>query len=333
MSESSITSATAAIILGIPKLEGEHNYHSWIDAFHVVFGGIGADYLTGDTLPATVPTDGLALLDKRLVLQIWSRIDPSLQYLVTSSDDKTSALEVMRSIRGKFQRSSMARRIKARHDFHHVHHDPSQPIDIYIQSVAQAVKVLKELKCSVDDTEQLDVLLMNLDDSYATVRTSILSQKEEPSLEDAKAILTGASISAVAVKIEPDISHGAFGAAAFAAPREHRRPSPSPSSGAGSIDNKGFRWCDPTKDGHCHRCGRTGHVAYLCIFDMPRAIKDWVMRAPPSTSVSDSANYTTIGALDSVGANMEVAGMVAGLDINSEVEFETGYHGQPPLHI
>jgi len=36
----------------------------------------------------------------------------------------------------------------------------------------------------------------------------------------------------------------------------------------------------PTKN-HCHRCGRSGHIAARCIYDMPQHIKDWVMHNSP----------------------------------------------------
>ncbi len=57
---------------------------------------------------------------------------------------------------------------------------------------------------------------------------------------------------------------------------DHRHRSDSPSH----IDSKGFHWCDPTHDNHCHRCGRQNHIAAHCIYDMPQQVKDWVLGGP-----------------------------------------------------
>lgn len=48
----------------------------------------------------------------------------------------------------------------------------------------------------------------------------------------------------------------------------------------GRDDERGYRWCDPTHDNHCHRCGRTGHIASRCVTDMPPEIKAWVLGRP-----------------------------------------------------
>ena len=50
----------------------------------------------------------------------------------------------------------------------------------------------------------------------------------------------------------------------------------------------GFRWCDPSNEGHYHRCGRAGHIAARCIYNMPQHVKDWVLGA--SSFRSQSAN-------------------------------------------
>ena len=61
--------------------------------------------------------------------------------------------------------------------------------------------------------------------------------------------------------------------------RASSRPSsPRP---APSREDKGYRWCDPLNEGHCHRCGRSGHIAARCIHDMPQHVKEWVMNGPP----------------------------------------------------
>ncbi|KAL1658177.1 hypothetical protein GGF50DRAFT_121116 [Schizophyllum commune] len=54
------------------------------------------------------------------------------------------------------------------------------------------------------------------------------------------------------------------------------RPSPPFSGGprrtGGWVDDKGYRWCNVNGD-DCHRCGRAGHIAAFCMYNMPEAIR------------------------------------------------------------
>jgi len=247
------------------------------------FGAVGATYLTQDTLPDTVPTD-MVSLDRQLPFYIFASVSEDVQYLL---DGKKSALEAWKAILGQFQQSNVGRRLQARQDFYRVTHDPSKPISAYIHAVDKSVQVLKNLSVEVTETEHGDVLPMNLHKSFSTVRTAILSSKDEPTLSSIKEVLSGSSVSAIpslSIKQEPfDIMPAANVA------HTGRRPRYAPSaSSSGTVDGQGFRWCSPINEGHCFRCGRSGHVAHLCIADMPEHVKDWVMkgRTPSYSSAS-----------------------------------------------
>ena len=45
-------------------------------------------------------------------------------------------------------------------------------------------------------------------------------------------------------------------------------------------DERGYQWCDPTHDNHCHCCGHTGHIAAQCVTDMSSEIKEWGLGHP-----------------------------------------------------
>ncbi|KZS87976.1 hypothetical protein SISNIDRAFT_395390, partial [Sistotremastrum niveocremeum HHB9708] len=219
--------------------------------------------------------------------------DDDLHHLI---QDKTTALECLTTIRTHFGRSTMARRFKAREDFHHVVHDPSKSIDVYIAAVLTARSTLTNIGCTIDDTDVKDILLMNLHPSYHGIRTNILTSKKEPSLAEVKDTLsTSASAVSVLPSVKTEDSSTSVMPAAMAAyhhsSRSSRHPAPSSSSfghrpshdtpsPAPNIDAKGFRWCDPSHEGHCHRCGRAGHIAARCIYDMPQKIKDYVLATP-----------------------------------------------------
>ena len=202
-----------------------------------------------------------------------------------------------KALRGHFEKSTMSNRIRARRQLYDVSHDPSQPMASYVQAVLSARTVLKNLGYNPTDTEVGVILLMNLHHSYDSVRTTILTAASEPDLTKIKSILLSTSASTdVFVKSEPaNLAH-----AAHHGHRGYARTSGS-SSGVGVIDEKGFRWCDPTNNEHCHRCGRPNHIAARCIHDMPQHIKNWVMQSPSSrstapresASVAASASLTT----------------------------------------
>lgn len=319
MSQALISASMSNIINSkVPSLSGEDNYAAWANSFRMVFVGLRATWLVGDLTAATVPADKTDL-DAAILTQIWGKIDVTLDFLL---DDVTTALGALRKIKAKFGTSTMGRRIKARHALHHVSHDPALDIGIYIQAVAKAVRVLGDLGSKVSETEQLDLLLMNLDSSWDTVRTTILSTKDEKTLDDVIGILNGSAISAVSIKSEPqDVAlvaanrfPGRCGNPPSGSGTSGRRgtlPPPSDSSSS-SVDSKGFRWCNPTNDRHCHRCGRTGHVAYLCIFDMPEEIKDWVMRGRSANFVDSGMYPTTVDEVADLADQMEYGGHAQG---------------------
>ena len=259
------------------------------------FRVVGGTYLVDKV--AAVP-EGMKGLDGTLVAYLWSKLGEEYRYLM--QDHQGSTLEAWKNILSHFTRSTMPRRIQARQDFYHVEHDPSEPIGVYIYNVTKRRQALVDLGCKVEDVEMLDVLLMNLHESFASVKTTILTQKDEPKLEEVKAILMGGAQSAMpSIKTEP--SSAAFATQAgfrggrggsgyrggagsgYAGRNGSGRASSRPSSPrpAPSREDKGYRWCDPLNEGHCHRCGRSGHIAARCIHDMPQHVKEWVMNGPP----------------------------------------------------
>ncbi|KAJ7716657.1 hypothetical protein DFH07DRAFT_715040, partial [Mycena maculata] len=149
-------------------------------------------------------------------------------------------------------------------------------IDVYINKVRAAAKVLKGLKCDPGDIETTDILLMNLHPSWVTVRTTITSNKDEQKLDDVIGILNGSTVE-LPVKEEDE---GPVLAMAASGPRfgsGGRKGGAGGGNGGShqdhSFDDKGYHWCDPTNENHCHRCGRSGHIAARCIHDMPQHIK------------------------------------------------------------
>ena len=225
--------------------------------------------------------------DKSSKTYIWLRLSPELRPLAA---EHSSGSSLWTALKSKFETSTMARRITARQSFYTCPHDPSLPVDVYIQQLSQFRRQLIAMGQKVEDQEFTDVLLMNLDSSFDALKTTILAQPTEPSLDTIKAILTKttpSSDASISIKQESVFAarskSGNIGRV-DTGKRSGRSPGRRDFGVEYPVDDKGFRWCDPTTDRACHRCGRRGHVASTCIADMPQNVKDWVISLSRSNS-------------------------------------------------
>ena len=295
---------------------GDNNFSTWKDKMRSFFAGIGASYLLTEK-PGSVP-EGMEVFDGQLCFVIINTLEDQHRYLVSGL---ISALEAWKRIMEHFQKSTMPRRLKAREDFYRVEHDPTQSIYAYIFAVEKASKALVDLGCKVQETETKDVLLMNLHSSYHTVRTSILTAQKEPSLAEVKSILSGSSGSAVAIKSEPvEVAmaarvHGRHPGRAQPQPQPQPQPQHYQGGDPHPVDQFGFRWCDPTNNDHCHRCGRPGHIAAKCITNMPQEVIDWILNSPARRGRRTSRD------------DVAVAATMVGVDyLNYDSDGHSGYH-------
>jgi len=116
-----------------------------------------------------------------------------------------------------------------------------------------------------------DVILMNPDDSFQEIKKSLLTTRQtEPELATVCTFLTSPIMNpdATTIKLEETVKLSTLSGKRGRGRKGGRR------------DEKRYRWCDPTHENHCHRCGRTGHIAARCVIDMPPEIKEWVLRWP-----------------------------------------------------
>lgn len=301
-------------------LSGSDNYYVWKSNISMFLLALGADWISGkkDSVPAAKVN-----LDLQILACLYQSLDNTQQRHLVGL---VTGLAAYKAIVARFETSTITRRIQARKDFYSVQHNPSCHIDEYIHDVTVARTALTTLGVDVSDTETLDVLLMNLHPDYNTIVTTILAASEEPKLDKVKSILSGASVSFLDIKKEPALANAAsskhgghHGHSSGHRPHhrsrsrsgghhgqssDHRSHDRSRSHSGGRSgsrsgskadgppsrhDAKGFRWCDPTNERHCHRCGRAGHIAANCIHDMPQNVKDWVMSNPSRSSAGANA--------------------------------------------
>lgn len=281
-----------SLLENVTKLNGE-NWISWISQIKKILIAIDADeVITGDEKE---PNDADGKKDwkrrnKKAGLVMWSCIEPQWQYLVEDEPTGTGAYTKLKT---KFEASNFSRRVALRKAFYGAEHDPSLPVEVFVQSVLKARAQLVLVGVEIDDVAAKDVILMNLDSSYATVKTSLLTQPSEPTLETIRTILSSSS-NFVDPEISPTITIKSEPGETALAARFNKRhesskqrnshsshgssatPHRESSGGEGKKDSQGLTWCDSTNDSHCHRCGRTGHYALRCVRDMPPEIKAWL---------------------------------------------------------
>ncbi|KAJ3560336.1 hypothetical protein NP233_g10907 [Leucocoprinus birnbaumii] len=276
----SIPSIAISLHNSVPLLEGQHNWPAFKRSMTMFFSGAKVTHVITGSPPAEddAKYSDWQSLDEQLSAFIFAKLDQELWYLVQDDDDEStpSGRAFWARLKAHFEKSTIGCRVQARrHLYHDITHDPSKPVGVFIHEVVTAAQKLKSMGCTVEDKEITDIILMGLDSSYDHVRTTLLVLDKELKLEDVKKHLASA-----ASVVPPSTSHGAL--AASSKPRSYPRsssygPASSTSHSPSPIDSKGFRWCNPSNEGHCHRCGRAGHIAARCIFDMPQEVKDWVM--------------------------------------------------------
>lgn len=274
--------AVSTILPTVPLLD-DTNWFTWNKKMKMFFLGVGAVEIATGTTP---PTEDKAKaeynrLNSQLTAFIYSKISDPYQYLV---EDLDTASTCWTALKGHFEKSTMGHRMASCREFYNVSHDPSLSISQYVQAVTAARAKLAAFGCKIEDTEFIDVLLMNIHKSYHHVRASILMEKTEPDLAQIKSMLAGSANATETISVKQEPLSPVLGFRAGALLGRTGRIGGSGQVGAlgnpirpGCIDSKGYTWGDVTNMSGCHRCGRSGHIAACCMYTMPDHVKDWIM--------------------------------------------------------
>lgn len=296
----------------VEELTGADNWHTFKDEILLVFNADGesAKIVDGTTKK---PTEAVAAADwekkdRAAMTIIWARMHKDLNPLVKGV---TSGSALYAKLKAKYEASTWSRRVTLRTAFHTVTHDTSLPVEKYVEKVTELRDQLVALGEEVSENYFKDVLLANLDPLYLPIRNTLLSQPAgESDLAAVKSVISGATYikpDTENVKLEPEESALATrsgGGKVFASSgsghgksghrNRDRAAHTSGDEGHGMDDEKGFRWCDPTHEDHCHRCGRRNHIAARCVADMPKDIKAWVLDRPGSKERSNAIHQTYV---------------------------------------
>jgi hypothetical protein len=139
--------------------------------------------------------------NKLAMIFMWSRIEPEWQHLVLG---ETSGCVAFTKLKKQFEASNFSHCITLHTAFYRAVHDTSQPVEIFIHFVIDIKSQVEAIGVKVDDDALKDVILMNLDDSFSSIWTSLLSLPLKPSFDMIHCVLTSSApiVHADAVKSE-----------------------------------------------------------------------------------------------------------------------------------
>ncbi|KAL0563712.1 hypothetical protein V5O48_018351 [Marasmius crinis-equi] len=322
------------LMMQVPKLEGETNWHPWKKDMQMVFNADGEtwDIVTGVTNPGTDTAELRSHRKKDTVAfsVIRSLLSPSIRSIVDELST-SSGSTAFATLKAKYEGTTWSRRITLRKVLHSVTHDPSKPIDVYISAMKTACQQLTDIGVDVDDTYYKDLLLSNLHKDYIQVRTTLLaSATGEPTLQTVTSTL---SSSGPIIRFDPDAPvikqepmDTALALSRFdeigSRPQSYRPRAKSGSgkSGSGALQAHGRHWGSMENEG-CHRCGTLGHKALWCIMDMPDDVKKWCLnRKEERSHFADSDEEVTNVVRDESSSFAYVSSA-------------SGFRSQSPLHL
>ena len=214
----------------------------------------------------------------------WNRKACTYIHLTCDSDirkkwgSSTTAYVRFATLVTSFEDQSFAARFQLRHRLWTTTHDPSEPISTFIDNVQDTVRALFAINRAPSDEEVGDLLLAKLDASFDTIRTVLVNQPAEPSLQSIIAALR--AYGATTSTLHSDL--------ALVVHKGRTRPTGD------------FAWGNPSKNPTCcNRCGRFGHMAALCMADMPQFRKDEIRAMGNAAALvveeaEESASYAMV---------------------------------------
>ncbi|RXW11748.1 hypothetical protein EST38_g14107 [Candolleomyces aberdarensis] len=182
-----------------------------------------------------------------------------------SATPRQTACELWAALKETFVRDSRSLRFELKRRLYNPVHDTSRPVLEYVSDIINAHASLADLRHSPPTIDIIDSILMHLDPSFDIVRSSLVTQSSDPSLETIKKVLDDfyrdgkAKGSGVG---EPE-------AAMFT-----RRGKGTRRRDEEEEEEEYYDWGNTRGGDACHRCGRPGHRSSKCIADMPQNVKD-----------------------------------------------------------
>ncbi|KAJ7591892.1 hypothetical protein C8J56DRAFT_1131177 [Mycena floridula] len=233
---------------------------------------------------------------------IWRTIGETSLCHKDLKDVETGSL-AYETLRQRFDKDVRSHRFQARHRFNHPMHDISCPVEDFISSITEAADDLAAINCGPGITEIVDMIIMNLDKSFSEIQTSLMQnsihQRKFTVVEVRAALIeweeskkapksTDVAVADDSAGTKTELASALRALKAFEARfKSSGRHLSSRSDDSGPEDNPAFSWLNPRSEGCCDRCGKKGHHARSCVYNMPVKVKDKVLRKEKAHLAND----------------------------------------------
>jgi hypothetical protein len=225
--------------------------------------------------------------------------------------DIKSGREAWNKLVSEHEKDNATTRIGLRQQFYSLSHDPSISIVVFIDTVTSIARQLTSIGHKLDDLEISDKLLIGLHQSWAPVRTALTlrEKSEKPEIEKItaalkqfeanKSLLTTSSPS---VKVEESASNS--GESSLVVKGHGGGPGGLKGKRSWGRSMEEYDWGNSKgRDDVCWRCGREGHVARLCVADMPQDVKQKVFDHALTTVDPDNPDEELFAFTSSIGCD------------------------------
>ncbi|CDO75143.1 hypothetical protein BN946_scf184639.g5 [Trametes cinnabarina] len=174
---------TGSLIASIPKLNA-HNYQDWKFAVQMVMRRAGCYGIATGTEERPTTRNKQERWDlqaENALTIIGLSIQPDQYEYIRDAKTGPATWAALRAV---YEKNSRANRIALKREFYTTRHDPNAPIREYTNRVTALANRLKAIGVTLKDEDIVDVLIFNLDPSWASIASSLSALPGDLKLTD-----------------------------------------------------------------------------------------------------------------------------------------------------
>ena len=103
--------------------------------------------------------------------------------------DAKNGPEVWKVLKDLYKKNSQSTCINLKWQFYGFEHNTSTSISAYVNGITDLARKLNASRVSLSDQDITDILILNLDNEYPSIATSLISSKKELKTTDVKSAL------------------------------------------------------------------------------------------------------------------------------------------------
>lgn len=169
---------TNSLLATVPKLNRK-NFHHWKFAISMVLRRAGCWNIVQGTEERPTTREGGEKWDLKAdeaLTAIGLTVDSDqYQYI----QDATNGQEAWKALSKIYEKNSRANRIALKRQFYGFSHDDTKPIQEYISGILELATRLKAIGVKLEDSDIMDVLLFNLDNSWSNIAASLCATVDD----------------------------------------------------------------------------------------------------------------------------------------------------------